>query len=584
MLPSQNPAALLQATALSAEEGRLAALRRYDLLNTPPEAEYDALVRLAAYLTGAPIALITLLDEDRQWFKAKTGVSVSHTPRSQAFCQYTIQGDAPLEVADAQADERFRQNPFVTGEPHIRYYCGVPLVTPEGYRVGSLCVLDNVPRQLDAPRQQALQTLASEVIARMELRRQQKALQLTNEELRATNESLQLANQELMSANVTLHHLTQELEVTNSRLVAANQQVARLMEERLAQRETQFRELTESITHMFFAVDADLRFLYWNRACEQFTGKSVQAVIGTTLYQLYPSFRGSRTDRTLRRVLEEKEAAAYEYHNRATEQYFEVHVFPSNLGLSVLIKDITEKKQKEQEILALNQQLTERNFELDQIVYKISHDIRSPLTSILGLVNIIKLEPLAGEAARYIDLMENRVKKLDRFTQAMLDFSRTTRAAVAAEAVDVAALLTQCRQELEYLPHSDRLQVSVQVTGETLYSDPLRLKIIFANLLANAIKYQCPDQPSPLLDVRVAVSKCQATMVWQDNGMGIAGQYLPRIFEMFFRATDKAEGSGLGMYIVKQTVDKLEGTIGLDSTLGRGTRIELQMPNRRVDQ
>ncbi len=73
-------------------------------------------------------------------------------------------------------------------------------------------------------------------------------------------------------------------------------------------------------------------------------------------------------------------------------------------------------------------------------------------------------------------------------------------------------------------------------------------------------------------------------MVWQDNGMGIAGQYLPRIFEMFFRATDKAEGSGLGMYIVKQTVDKLEGTIGLDSTLGRGTRIELQMPNRRVDQ
>jgi GAF domain-containing protein len=115
--------------------------------------------------------------EPVQQAKSKVGLSIAQTPRSQAFCHYTIQGEQTLEVPDARLDERFLDNPLVTGDPHIRYYCGVPLRTPEGAALGSLCVIDRTPRQLDAGQQQALQTLAREVMARLELRRKQQELQ-----------------------------------------------------------------------------------------------------------------------------------------------------------------------------------------------------------------------------------------------------------------------------------------------------------------------------------------------------------------------------------------------------------------------
>jgi GAF domain-containing protein len=159
------------------EAARLASLDQYALLDTLAEEEFDALTRLAAYIAGTPIALITFVDHERQWFKAKVGLALQQTPRSQAFCHYTIQGTDVLEVPDAQLDERFLNNPLVTGDPHIRYYCGVPLTTPEGYRLGSLCVIDRQPRQLDVRQQEALLTLAGEVMARLELKRQKQKLE-----------------------------------------------------------------------------------------------------------------------------------------------------------------------------------------------------------------------------------------------------------------------------------------------------------------------------------------------------------------------------------------------------------------------
>ncbi|KYC40586.1 hypothetical protein WA1_26065 [Scytonema hofmannii PCC 7110] len=150
---------------------RLAALRRYQILDTACEAAFDDLTRLAAQICGTPIALISLVDEYRQWFKAKVGLDVESTPRDIAFCSHAIlQPNDILIVPDAQLDTRFATNPLVTSAPCIRFYAGAPLVTPEGYTLGTLCVIDFVPRQISSEQVEALRTLSRQVIAQLELR------------------------------------------------------------------------------------------------------------------------------------------------------------------------------------------------------------------------------------------------------------------------------------------------------------------------------------------------------------------------------------------------------------------------------
>jgi PAS domain S-box-containing protein len=155
----------------SDEAARLAALRGLNILDTPPEPAFDSLARLAAHACHTPIALVSLVDENRQWFKAHFGLDVMETPRDSAFCAHAILQDPMLEVCDARADERFADNPLVIGAPAIRFYAGVPLRTRDGHALGTLCVIDFVPRRLDEEQRWILRTLAEQACAQIELRR-----------------------------------------------------------------------------------------------------------------------------------------------------------------------------------------------------------------------------------------------------------------------------------------------------------------------------------------------------------------------------------------------------------------------------
>ena len=153
------------------DSARVAALERYAILDTEPEQAFDDLALLASYVCKTPIALISLVDEKRQWFKSKVGISASETPREIAFCSSAIQQLDLFIVPDTLQDERFRNNPLVVSEPNIRFYAGAPLITEDGYALGTLCVVDRAPRQMTAEQKDALRALSRLVLAQMEFRR-----------------------------------------------------------------------------------------------------------------------------------------------------------------------------------------------------------------------------------------------------------------------------------------------------------------------------------------------------------------------------------------------------------------------------
>jgi GAF domain-containing protein len=166
----------MNAPTLKNEKTRLKVLWQYEVLDTVPEELFDDLTELAARICEAPIALISLVDEKRQWFKSKVGLTVNETSRDVSFCSHAIQQTGLFIVPDAAKDPRFANNPLVTSDPKIRFYAGAPLITPDGYSLGTLCIIDKVPRDLRPDQQQALTILARHVVSQLELRRRSREL------------------------------------------------------------------------------------------------------------------------------------------------------------------------------------------------------------------------------------------------------------------------------------------------------------------------------------------------------------------------------------------------------------------------
>ncbi|HLG42000.1 MAG TPA: GAF domain-containing protein, partial [Planctomycetota bacterium] len=173
------------------ESTRLEALRRYKILDTASEEAFEDIVRVAAQVCCTPIALVSLVDRDRQWFKASVGMNLPETPREIGFCAHAILSPEPLVVPDTTADRRFCENPLVTSDPKVRFYAGIPLTTPEGQRIGALCVIDHVPRRLTTPQLEAMRVLSHTVMTQLELRRSLGEQQKIEREIRSINSTLE---------------------------------------------------------------------------------------------------------------------------------------------------------------------------------------------------------------------------------------------------------------------------------------------------------------------------------------------------------------------------------------------------------
>jgi GAF domain-containing protein len=181
------------------DKKRLAVLWQYDVLDTVPEQVFDDLADLAASICEAPVVLITLVDEKRQWFKSKTGISVKETSRDVSFCGHAIMQHELFIVPDATKDDRFADNPLVTSNPKIRFYAGAPLITPDGYPLGTLCVIDKVPRTLRPDQKRALEILSRHVMTQLELRRHALELSRADAERDSIRKALQKVEAELVA-------------------------------------------------------------------------------------------------------------------------------------------------------------------------------------------------------------------------------------------------------------------------------------------------------------------------------------------------------------------------------------------------
>jgi PAS domain S-box-containing protein len=242
-------------------------------------------------------------------------------------------------------------------------------------------------------------------------------------------------------------------------------------------------------------------------------------------------------------------------------------------GVSIFARDITQRKIAENDIMRTN-------FELDSFVYRASHDLRAPLRSVLGLTNLAKIEEDTEQRNIFLSLIDKSVNKLDTFIADLTNFSRNSRLDIVIRKIDFKNILQETIDNLKYMDNADSIELKIKIREKAeFYSDSTRFSIIIQNMISNCIKYQNSRVEKSWALIDINSEKDKVVIKVKDNGKGIKEEYLSKIFDMFFRASQDSYGSGLGLYITKQVVEKLGGTIEVTSEFGKGTEFTITLPN-----
>lgn len=537
------------ANLLDNEEERLRELFEYGILDSPPEQEFDDVVKLASQICQVPICLITLVDSCRQWFKAKVGVdaSLSETNRDIAFCAHTIHFNELLEVEDMLKDQRFSDNPLVISDPKIRFYAGVPLVTPSGHKLGTLCVLDTKPRKLKPAQRFALETLARQIERQFELKLKNKKLMKLAQQYLGFYEEVRQEHEALKKVQEAAEIGTYEINLQTGVLTLSEgfcDLFGLPLQKKIA--------LSEFLQLVYLPDVPHFRESFNNSLQQQRFSYEFRCVRPTTRELIYIRCVGE--------TLREKDGEPVKL-----------------LGMK---QNITHVKENEMQLAQQNLELKKLNEELDNFVYRVSHDLRAPNSSILGLIDIILHQEEDQEKIKELLLLIRKsLKKQDDFIKDILNYSKNSRLKVKVEPINFQEMLEGIFSQLLNTYAAEHISQNIEINQDVVFAtDKIRLNIILSNLISNAIKYTRP-QVAAKVNVAVKVTKEEALITIEDNGIGIEKQHQPKVFEMFYRATDQKPGSGLGLYIVSEAVKKLDGELSLESEAGEGTRVHVKVPN-----
>lgn len=240
--------------------------------------------------------------------------------------------------------------------------------------------------------------------------------------------------------------------------------------------------------------------------------------------------------------------------------------------------EIDTRKMAEEKLQRSNQELSKRNTELDNFVYSVSHDLRAPIASVLGLINLARKDDDVAMKNTYLEKINNSALQQDNFIREILDQSRNSRLEVKKEEILFEPLIDETFNQLKFATSTGKsVEKVIQIKQNApFFSDRWRLKVILNNIISNAIRYR--NGKDPVIKVNVDVQGHHAKLEIEDNGKGIAKEHLDKVYRMFYRATDDGAGSGLGLYIVKETIDKLKGSIHIDSEVGKGTTVSIDIP------
>jgi PAS domain S-box-containing protein len=512
-----------------ADPERLASLRRTGLLDSPPEEPFDRLTRLGQHVLSLSIAQISILDRDRQFFKSKVTrdgapLVTRETPLDRSFCQYAVAFDEPLIVPDAREHPLLHDNPAI--DDGVIAYAGVPLHDDQGRALGVYCAIDA--------------TAEAEIL-------------------------LRIANAETRSANRRL------------------------------------RALVDAAHEAFIAVSADRLITDWNGSAERILGWRRDEVLGQPVGPLLlPPDDLERFRREYAALQAGQDAESFGHRvdgfvlhktGRPVAAEMTVTAFAGGEdGFAIFLHDVTlqrENQDRRERLLSQERETVVKLQALDQlkdnVISHVSHELRSPLTSILGYTQILADEDLDREQQRYVETIARNANRLQRVIDDLLFLSRSDvqKVEVQHEPVDLAAIV---RDGLEAVkPFADSSKLTLQATmrdGVIVQGDAGRLGQVIDNLLSNAVKY---TPAGGTVRVRLAAHGTRALLEVEDTGIGVPTAERGRLFERFFRAstaTDRAiAGTGLGLAITKTIVEAHGGEIGVDKGGdGRGTRFTVTLP------
>ena len=524
-------------------------MRRYGILDTAPELAFDDVALLAAHICKAPVALVSFVDEHRQWFKSRVGMNDAQTPRDISFCTHTIRRPGELLlVPDALADPRFAHSPLVAAGPRIRFYAGAPLVTPDGHALGALCVKDFEPRELDASQQQALKALGRQVVTLLELRRGAHERQLIDVRL---NEVQTLHRAIVDNAGCAIITTASDGLVTSFN-PAAERVFGYTAAEVVGLCRPDFNrnsvELSPSgapqcssfsLTPGFgisFERDGEARPGECEWTCTRKDGSRLPVLLSVT------ALRNAAGERT---------------------------------GFLGLVIDISERKRAEDLLRAKNE-------DLKTFAYTVSHDLKAPLRGISGYAQELERrhQQHLDERARFcIAQIITAARSLDQLIEDLLNYSRFVGESPRNEQVRLRELVNRILRDRSLALGEHGVQVEVRVPPLVLQTWERGLHQILSNLIDNALKYSRHAAP-PRLRIHADVREGTCRIGVTDNGIGFDMKYHDRIFGLFnrlVRASD-FEGTGAGLAIVAKLVDKLDGRIQALSSPGKGAAFLLELP------